>query len=137
MARTSPKLTILVVAAVIEKEGKILIGQRRTGSRHALKWEFPGGKVEQGESPRVALARELSEELGITAKIGREITRYEFTYPRGASLLLIFLQVKEFHGDVRNQVFEQIKWEERGNLHAYDFLDGDTDLVRRLAKGEF
>lgn len=128
---------IPVVAGLIEQGGRLLIGQRRSGSRHALKWEFPGGKVEQGESPRIALARELREELGIIATIGREITRYEFTYPRGASLLLIFMQVEEFSGEVQNGVFEQIKWETRVNLPSYDFLDGDLDFVRRLAAGEF
>ena len=69
---------ILVVAAVIEREGKILIGQRRQNDRHPLKWEFPGGKVEQHEIPRDALKRELMEELDIDADIGPELARYEF-----------------------------------------------------------
>ena len=70
-----------VVAAVIERDGLILIGQRPPGKSHALEWEFPGGKIEQGESPRAALARELREELGIEAHIGREMTRYRFKLP--------------------------------------------------------
>lgn len=128
---------IPVVAGLIEREGRVLIGQRRSGSRHSLKWEFPGGKVEHGESPRIALARELNEELGINATIGREITRYEFTYPKGASLLLVFMQVNDFTGEIRNEVFERIEWEERQNLPQYDFLDGDLDFVKRLSQGEF
>ena len=59
-----------VVAAVIERDGQILIGQRKARGRHGLKWEFPGGKVEPGEEPRAALARELREELAIEAVIG-------------------------------------------------------------------
>jgi len=129
---------IPVVAALIEKDGKLLIGQRKAGARHEFKWEFPGGKVEQGESPRAALARELREELGIDATIGREITRYEFNYPnKGASLLLIFLEVPRFSGELRNAIFEKIQWERRENLPSYDFLDGDLDFVKRLAAGEF
>ena len=62
-----------VVAAVIERDGKILIGQRQRTARHAFKWEFPGGKVEPGEDERTALKRELREELGIDAEIGEEI----------------------------------------------------------------
>lgn len=128
---------IPVVAGVIERDGKLLIAQRKHGARHALKWEFPGGKVEQGESPRQALARELREELGIQATIGAELTRYEYAYPRGATILLIFLRVRGFTGDVQNGIFEQIRWEERGRLPEYDFLDGDIDFVKRLAQGEF
>lgn len=128
---------IPVVAGILEQDGKILIAQRKDGARHALKWEFPGGKVEKGESPREALARELNEELGIQAVVGRELTRYEFAYPRGATILLIFLEVKRYGGELRNGIFEQIRWEERANLPGYDFLDGDKDFVQRLAAGEF
>ncbi len=67
---------MMVVAGVIVRNGLYLIGQRKNGDRHPLKWEFPGGKVERGETPREALARELQEELGIAAVIGREIARY-------------------------------------------------------------
>ena len=70
-----------VVAAVIERDGRILICQRRRGQAHELKWEFPGGKLEPGESPEVALRRELREELAIDAAPETEITRYEYAYP--------------------------------------------------------
>ena len=135
MARTSTKLTILVVAAVIEKEGKILIGQRRNGARHALKWEFPGGKVEKGETPREALARELKEELEIEAAIGPEVSRYEVRYPKRPPILLIFHRVSEYAGEMQNRVFERVVWEEAARLPTYDFLEGDVDFVNRLAKG--
>lgn len=127
---------LMVVAAVIEREGQILIGQRRAHDRHALKWEFPGGKVEAFESPRDALKRELQEELGVTAEIGPEIVRYEFQYPRRAPILLIFHRVEDYEGEVRNDAFEQIRWESRDRLPAYDFLDGDRDFVRLLARRE-
>ncbi len=122
-----------VVAAVIERDGRILIGQRKPRGRHALKWEFPGGKVEPGEEPRAALARELREELGIEAKIGEEIERYDFSYAAQPTHL-IFFRVTEFVGEPANLDFAQIAWAERSQLPEYDFLEGDVDFVRRLAK---
>lgn len=130
------KPILMVVAAVIERHGQILIGQRRAQDRHALKWEFPGGKVEPHECPRDALRRELREELGVDARIGPEIIRYEFQYPRRAPILLIFHWVEDYGGEVRNDAFEQIRWESRDRLPHYDFLDGDRDFVRRLARNE-
>jgi len=125
------------VAAVIEKNGLILIGQRKREGRHPLKWEFPGGKVEPGESPREALRRELDEELAIDATIGREMVRYEFAYPRRKPVLLMFYRVLSYEGLAINRVFEQIRWEKREKLREYDFLDGDVDFIRRYTRGEF
>src|SRR5579863_6586554 len=89
-----------VVAAVIERtapEGTlILIGQRKPGGRHALKWEFPGGKVEPGEDPRTALARELREELAIEAVIGPLIEAYDFRYRPESLTRLTFFRVTEY-----------------------------------------
>jgi 8-oxo-dGTP diphosphatase len=127
---------MIVVAAVIETEGRILVCQRKRGSRHELKWEFPGGKVESGEEPRAALARELREELAIEARIGPEIVRYEHSYPGRDPILLIFYHVMEFTGTPVNVVFESIEWSALSKLPSYDFLDGDVDFVRRLARGE-
>ena len=128
---------MIVVAAVIEKQGQILVCQRKRGSRHALKWEFPGGKVEHGEEPRAALMRELREELDIDADIGNEMVRYEHSYPGRDPILLIFFRVTEFRGIPANVVFETIEWSTLPKLSGYDFLDGDLDFVRRLARGEY
>lgn len=122
----------MVVAALIEREGQVLICQRKAGDRHDLKWEFPGGKVELGEDPRAALARELEEELAIQASIGGEVTRYEFRYPKRAPILLVFYEVREYRGEPSNRGFEQIRWEARERLPEYDFLEGDVEFVRRL-----
>src|SRR5579863_1375154 len=121
-----------VVAALIRQDGRILICRRSAEQKHPLKWEFPGGKVESGESPREALARELREELAIEARIGDEVERYEFCYPGGRPLLLIFHAVDEFTGEPRNCVFHEIRWAEIGGLARFDFLEGDVDFVRRL-----
>lgn len=125
----------VVVAAVIERAGRVLVCRRRNGQPHALKWEFPGGKVEPGETPRDALRRELEEELGIAANTGPEIARYPFCYPGKAPIELIFYSVTEFTGEPRNRVFERIEWARREALPGYDFLEGDVDFVKRLANG--
>jgi 8-oxo-dGTP diphosphatase len=127
------RVVVDVVAAVIERAGLILIGQRKSRGRHGLKWEFPGGKVEPGEESREALARELREELGIDARIGDEIERYDFSYSAGHVTRLIFFQVAEFTGEPANLDFAQIAWVERERLPEYDFLEGDVAFVRKLA----
>ena len=124
-----------VVAGVIERAGGgILIAQRRAGSAHALKWEFPGGKVDTGETPEAALARELQEELAIQAVVGREVLRYEYSYAGQPPILLIFFEVTNFSGEPRNRVFERIAWAGRRELSSYDFLAGDAEVVRQLGK---
>ena len=130
------RTVIKVSAAVIERDGKILVGQRRRNDSHALKWEFPGGKVERGETPAEALVRELREELGIEATAGHEIIRYEHRYPKRSSILLIFFRVEDFTGDPQNLAFEQIAWHPVEDLPKLNFVQGDIDFVRRLASRE-
>jgi 8-oxo-dGTP diphosphatase len=122
-----------VVAAVIERNGLVLIGQRPIGKWHALKWEFPGGKVEPEETPAAAIRRELEEELGIRAEIGGQIADYEFAYAGREPIRLIFYFVTKFAGTIENRVFNEVRWETRERLPEYDFLEGDVDFVRKLA----
>jgi 8-oxo-dGTP diphosphatase len=121
-----------VVAAIIERAGRVLIAQRKNLGYHPLKWEFPGGKVETGEAPEAAVIRELQEELGIAARIDRELMRYEYQYPGRSRILLIFYRVVDFDGAPRNLDFEQIRWEHPGRLNDYDFLEGDREFIARL-----
>jgi len=123
-----------VVAAVMRRGDRILICRRTAAQAHALKWEFPGGKVESGESPPEALRRELREELAVAAQIGDELERYEFQYPGKSPILLIFYTVTEFDGEPRNCVFEQMRWVAPRELPGFDFLEGDVEFVKRLAK---
>jgi 8-oxo-dGTP diphosphatase len=118
-----------VVAGILEREGRVLICQRRADQPHALKWEFPGGKIEGDETPEEALIRELREELGIESETPEEIARYEFTYPGKKPILLIFLRVSEWSGNVENRIFEELVWEESGRLREYDFLEGDAPFL--------
>lgn len=126
-----------VVAAVIERHGLVLVCQRKRSDSHPLKWEFPGGKLESGESASDALQRELEEELAIQARIGPEIARYEYRYGGRPPLLLIFLGVADFQGEPENLVFEQIRWERPQRLPDYDFLEADLEFVRKLAIGQY
>jgi len=121
-----------VVAAVIERGGRILIGQRKNIGHHPLKWEFPGGKVEPGETPEAAAIRELEEELAIRARVDREIMRYQFQYPGRTPILLIFYRILDFEGEPENRDFEQIRWEVPERLGDYDFLEGDAEFIRSL-----
>jgi len=132
VSRSAPRIT--VAAAVIERDGRLLICRRRAGDRHARKWEFPGGKVEPGESPEGALARELDEELGIRPRSMEEIDRRDYDYPGGPCVRLIFYRVRQFTGEPRNLAFEEIRWEQPRRLPEYDFLEADLDFVRRLAQ---
>ena len=126
-----------VVAAVIEQDGKLLVCQRTKHQTMPLKWEFPGGKIEEGEQPRDALRRELQEELGIQAKVGDEIARLHHTYPNGAAVELRFFVVHEFEGEVENRIFRDLQWADPKTLPSFDFLEADAALVKDLAAGRF
>jgi 8-oxo-dGTP diphosphatase len=125
-----------VVAALIWQNGKILICQRTRHQRMPLKWEFPGGKIEEGEQPRDALRRELDEELGITAVIGDEVARIRHEYPNGNSVELRFYDVHEYSGELENRIFRDVVWARPAQLSSYDFLEADLELVKNLAEGK-
>jgi len=122
-----------VVAAILERDGEILICQRKPDGAHPLKWEFPGGKVEAGEIPEQALARELQEELAIRAVVGAEIARYEYAYPGRTPILLSFYRVREFNGEPRNLAFHAMCWASVERLSEHDFLEGDREILRILS----
>jgi mutator protein MutT len=137
-SRVQRNFMIRVVAAIIEQRGRLLICQRRSGAVFGLKWEFPGGKIRRGETPRAALARELREELGVAARIGREVFRARHRYPDLPHALdIAFFAATRIFPAPRNIVFERIVWAWPGDLLRYDFLDADRALVARLVYGEF
>jgi 8-oxo-dGTP diphosphatase len=125
-----------VVAGLIEKDGKLLVCQRTRHQTMPLKWEFPGGKIEEGEQPRDALRRELEEELGIVATIGDEIKRIKHEYPNGGMVELRFFLVRQYAGEIENRIFKDVQWSEPKALPSYDFLEADETLVRDLAAGK-
>jgi len=122
-----------VVAAIIEQAGRILICRRKPEQAHPLKWEFPGGKVEPGETLEQALARELNEELGIRGAAGAELTRSEFTYPGKRPIELIFYRVQSFTEEPENRVFHEMRWILPSELKSFDFVEGDLDFIRWFA----
>ena len=125
-----------VVAALIAKDGKVLVCQRTKYQTMPLKWEFPGGKIEEKEQPRDALRRELEEELGILATIGDEVARFRHEYPNRTMVELRFFVVREYQGEIENRIFKDIHWAATKDLPKYDFLEADLTLVRDLAGGK-
>ena len=125
-----------VVAALIVRDRKILICQRTRHQPMPLKWEFPGGKIEEGEEPVAALVRELDEELGIRATIGAEVAKIEHRYRTGTAITLRFFLVTTFEGEIDNRIFRDVRWAAPEELPNYDFLEADAPLVRDLAVGK-
>ena len=116
-----------VVAALIEQEGKLLVCQRTRHQTMPLKWEFPGGKIEEREQPRDALHRELEEELGILATIGDEVARIRHEYPNGGMVELRFFVVREYQGEIENRIFKDIQWAQPGDLPKIRLSGGRPD----------
>jgi 8-oxo-dGTP diphosphatase len=126
-----------VVAALILREpDEVLICQRTKHQPMPLKWEFPGGKIERGETSWDALKRELDEELGVNAKIGDEVARFKHFYKNGGAVELRFFIVREFQGELENRIFKDIRWVKRSELPDYNFLDADTTLIKDIAAGK-
>ena len=128
---------ITVVVAVIERsDRRLLIGQRRKNDTSPLKWEFPGGKVREGESPEAALARELQEEIGVTLVKSVEIGRVRHRYAETPDELEIrFFAAAIAEADVKSRTFEKIAWVLPKELGAYDFLAANRELIAQLATG--
>jgi len=116
--------------------GEVLIGQRRPDQPMALLWEFPGGKIEAGESAEEALARELDEELGIRALIGKFVTRVRHNYRHGGAVDLQFFAVEEFAGEIESRIYHQVLWVKLEDLEDYEFLAADRGLIKDLAAGK-
>jgi 8-oxo-dGTP diphosphatase len=127
--------SILVTAGIVVEGERILICQRHHSDAYGMQWEFPGGKVEEGEELKASLRRELAEELSIEAEIGEEIFRLRHQYP-DRHVEVVFFVVRNFRGTVRNQVFEAVQWVRRAKLAEFDFLEADRELVRRISHGE-
>ena len=125
---------ILVTAGIIIRGQEILICQRHRSDPYGLQWEFPGGKVKDGEALETAIQRELREELGIEATIGEEVYRLRHRYP-DRYVEVIFFRVDSYQGSVINRVFESIEWVPRQDLAGYNFLEADRELVGRISEG--
>jgi 8-oxo-dGTP diphosphatase len=134
----------LVVAALILRQAaaengggtEVLVCQRRPDQPMSLKWEFPGGKIEAGETAEQALSRELDEELGISAVIGPRIAQLRHRYRNGGAIDLQFFAVRDFTGELNNRIFNEIRWSPLTALPTFDFLAADFGLIRDLSEGK-
>ena len=133
----------LVVAALILRQSadesgstEVLVCQRRPDQPMSLKWEFPGGKIEAGETAEQALSRELDEELGIAAVIGPRVAQVRHKYRNGGAIDLQFFTVREFTGEIDNRIFNDLRWSTLSALPSYDFLTADFGLIRELSEGK-
>ena len=125
-------MTIVVTAAVIERDGSFLVTRRQSGVHLAGFWEFPGGKCEAGEDHAACLARELREELGVGATVGDELFATMHTY-RDRSVELHFLRCK-LDGEPTPQMGQQMQWVAAGDLATLEFPPADAELIRLLAR---
>jgi 8-oxo-dGTP diphosphatase len=128
-----------VVAAIIVRESRLLICQRRRDKTFPLKWEFPGGKVEAGESLTDALTREILEELGVKIEIGREVERVQHRYAELSAQIEIVFYLAKIAGDAAafsvSGAFETVVWVSPDELSSYDFLAANAELIARIANG--
>jgi 8-oxo-dGTP diphosphatase len=128
---------LTVVAGLIESDRKVLVCQRRRGDAFELMWEFPGGKLQAGETPAAGLARELREELGVEAVVGAEVFRTQHLYAEMSEAIeLLFFAVVVEPAAVRNIVFECMEWRGREALAELNFLPADREFVGKLVRRE-
>jgi 8-oxo-dGTP diphosphatase len=135
-SRNDIKTVRAVSAALILRGDEVLICQRRPDQPLGSKWEFPGGKMEPGETAEEALRRELKEELSIDAVIGTLVAHIRHNYRSGGAVDLQFFLVREYTGEVTNLIFQDVRWCPLRNLPEYDFVTADRNLVRDLAAGK-
>ena len=128
-------LRINVVAGIIINQNKILIGKRKDKDIGGGKWEFPGGKIEVGETNSEALERELYEELGISVKIGKELMNYEHMF-KTTIYNISFMEIIDYEGEICNNAHSEIKWVKFSNLPEYDFISGDDRFIQSFLKSE-
>lgn len=131
-----------VAVGIIMSDGHVLACQRRRDSPYPLKWEFPGGKLEDGELPEAAVVRELREELGIDVVLDRELCRQDWIYPVSSSkdgndaYRVFYYIIHRFEGSLQNRAFERIQWVTPVELMGMDILDGNRKAVEILVSNE-
>jgi len=127
--KSNPKI---VTAAIIERDGNILIAKRKIGKMHPGKWEFPGGTFEEGETYEQCLRRELQEELDVSSEIGDLICCSEHTYSSGWTIRLLVYRTKVLSNNFKLRDHKEIRWVKPEDLIKYDFSEADLPIVEKL-----
>ncbi len=130
--KPNPKI---VTAAVIERDGCVLIARRMRGKQHAGNWEFPGGTLEEGETPEQCLKRELEEELAIIAEVGGLICTSEHSYTPDFTIRLLAYRATVISGTFTLNDHEEMRWVKPVDLPGYDFSQADRPVVEILLRG--
>ena len=125
-----------VAVGIIRKNGTVLVCQRKKGARYGLKWEFPGGKVEEGETFEQCLKRELWEELSIRIRSIRKMEVQQSTYSDGGIFEVAYCDVSGYDGELKNNVFEQFRWVTVDELGKLDILEGNRGFVEQMKEEE-
>ena len=133
-APATPPPLLRVAAGLLRDGDRLLACQRSAGGAHPGRWEFPGGKIEPGESAASCLERELREELAIEAEVGELLEITHFQYPDGPHVEVHFYAVRAYHGTIVNRVFAQIVWQPAARLDELDFLEADRAIVAKLVR---
>ena len=123
---------IRVAVGIIVQNGDVLLCQRKQASRYGLKWEFPGGKVKNGEATEKCLQRELLEELGITVEVGPLFHRQHYVYPDSGAFEVLYYLIQTYTGEMKNHVFESYRWTPIVELPSFDILEGNRNVVEKL-----
>ncbi len=122
----------VAVGIITNNRNEILLCQRKPNLPYPLKWEFPGGKVNDGETTEECLRRELNEELGIEAKIGKLYHRQHYIYHDSGTFDVFYYIVDFYSSDVVNKVFESYRWIPVAELLNYDILEGNKEVIEKL-----
>ncbi len=124
---------IAVVTAIMKRQGKVLVGQRPDGATLARTWEFPGGKIELGESPQEALVRELKEELGVDSEIGRLVFAGTHSYGQ-TGIVFLFYEVKFWKGQIKTQAHLDLKWVSIKELKDLELPEANLKFLENLVE---
>ncbi len=131
-ASSSQSAVIQVVVGILRRESAVLLCQRLPNARYPLYWEFPGGKVEEGESLEEALVRELREELAIEARPGQLLRSDRAEYADAGTFEVHYFMIESYDGSLVNRNFNAIRWVEPPEFPAYNILEGNRAICRDL-----
>lgn len=129
------KSPIRVTAAIMPRDGKLFIARRPPGDRLAAKWEFPGGKIQDSETPEACLAREMREEFNIEVTVSEKVGVSVYHYPHISIELLAYRTFWQ-SGEIALKAHDAFDWVQVRNLHQYDFAPADIPFVKQLRRGE-